>query len=240
MMSTMNKAIILLFTLVYFTPVMAETDSKISTLQGNELKSYITNYALNHMQHQDDETIEVNIMQIDQNITLPQCSEPVDIEMSNQSLPEQSTAVTLSCKAQPQWNVYVPINVKILTNVLIANRFIRSGEMISDEDISYAKQDKNRLSDGFFKDNQALIGLAARHSIYAGSVFSKTNTMSVPVIKKNQTISLAIRTGSVEIQMLGIAKSDGYLNEPIKVLNPSSKKIIDAIVKSNDKAEINY
>ena len=55
-----------------------------------------------------------------------------------------------------------------------------------------------------------MIGLAARHSIYAGSVFNKTNTVSLPVIKKNQTITLAIKTGPVEIQMLGIAKSDGY------------------------------
>lgn len=240
MMSTMNKTILLLFTLFYFTPVMAELDPSISKLQGNELKTYITNYALNHIQHQDDETIDINITQIDQNISIPQCSEPVDISMSKQSLPEQSTAVALSCNAQPQWNIYVPINIKILTNVLIANRLIRSGEIIADEDIAFAKQDKNRLSEGFFKDNQAVIGLAARHSIYAGSVFNKTNTMSLPVIKKNQTISLAIRTGAVEIQMLGIAKTDGYLNQPIKVLNPSSKKIIDAIVKSNDKAEINY
>jgi flagella basal body P-ring formation protein FlgA len=40
--------------------------------------------------------------------------------------------------------------------------------------------------------------------------------------------------------MLGIAKSDGFLNDRINVLNPSSKKIIDAIVVSSTQAEINY
>ena len=240
MMSTMNKTLISLFTLIYFIPAMSDQAPTLSTLHGYELKTYITNYALNHMQHQDDETIDISITQLDQNITLSPCSEPIDISMPKNSIPEQSTAVTLSCNAQPQWNLYVPITVKIMANVLTANRFIRSGEIISAEDIVFTKQDKNHLSDGFFKDEEAVIGLAARHSIYSGSVLSKSNTMPVPVIKKNQTISLAIKTGAVEIQMLGIAKSDGYLNQPIKVLNPSSKKIIDAIVKSNDKAEINY
>lgn len=240
MMSTTNKATCLLLTLFYVMPVMSEPDPVISTLQSNQLKSYITNYAINHMQHQDDETIDVNVTQLDQNISLPQCSESIDISLSNQSIPEQSTAVTLSCKAQPQWNIYVPINIKIMTQVLVANRFIRSGEIITAEDITFAQQDKTHLSGGFFKDNDAIIGLAARHSIYTGSVLSKTNTMSLPAIRKNQTISLAVKTGPVEIQMLGIAKSDGYLNQPIKILNPSSKKIIDAIVKSSDKAEINY
>lgn len=239
-MYTMNKWILVLLTFFYFIPAMAEPDPVINTLQGNALKTYITNYAINHMQHQEDETIDVSITQLDQNISIPQCSDSIDITLSKPGLPEQSTAVTLSCKGQPQWNVYVPINIKILTHVLIANRFIRTGEIISEEDISSAEQDKNHLSDGYFKDTQAIIGLAARHSIYSGSVFSKTNTIPLPLIKKNQTVSLAIKTGPVEIQMLGIAKSDGYLNQPIKILNPSSKKIIDAIVKSSDKAEINY
>lgn len=235
----MNKSLFLC-ALLYCIPTFADSDATISTLTGNALKTYLSQYALQHIQRQDDESVDVNIMKLSQDITLPPCSEAIDITMSKAGIPEQSSAVTLSCKAEPQWNIYVPIHVSIMTPVLVANRFIRSGEVISSNDLTFAKHDKNALPDGFYKTPASLVGMAARHSIYAGSVLNKTNTTSLPVIKKNQMITLAVRTGAIEVHMQGIAKSDGYLNETIKVLNPSSKKIIDAIVKSSDKAEINY
>ena len=40
--------------------------------------------------------------------------------------------------------------------------------------------------------------------------------------------------------MIGIAKSDGYVDGLIKVLNPTSKKIVDAVVTGKDRAEIIY
>jgi flagella basal body P-ring formation protein FlgA len=225
---------------LYTNAASAEADSNIQNLQGQQLKSYITDYALNHLAHQDDQTIEVNVMQLDPNIKLRPCATAIDISLSSQGHSEQSSAITLNCKETQPWTLYIPLNIQRFINVLVANRLMKAGDVITADDITFEKQDINHLTDGFFKDEQAIVGLAVLHSLNSGTVFNRRNTKAIPVIKKNQTLSLAIKTDGVEILMQGIAKSDGYLNQPIKVLNPSSKKIIDAIVKDNNKAEINY
>lgn len=237
---TILKRIILLLSILYLTPSFSESDNRINQLQDSELKTYITNYAANHIPHQDTETLEVNITQLRQDFKLPACSSPIHIEMPNQIAATHANTVTLSCKDEPQWNIYVPINIKIFANVLVANRLIKTGAIISPEDVVYQKLDKHHLTDGYFMDTKDLIGLAANHSIQAGAVLNQKNTRRIPLITKNQTITLAVKTGAIEIQMIGIAKTDGFMNEPIKILNPSSKKIIDAIVTDKNKAEINF
>lgn len=219
---------------------VAETDSSISKLYGSELNRFIANYASSHITHQDDETVEASVTTLKKNITLPACSSDIDISISKQTMGGIPNSVTLSCKEQPQWNVFIPIAVKILTNVIVANRLISSGETITTNDITFEKQDKNLLNNGFFKDEKLVVGQIARYSINAGAALTKNNVKPLPIIKNNQTITLIVRTNGIEIQMLGIAKSDGFLNDRINVLNPSSKKIIDAIVVSSTQAEINY
>lgn len=239
---TVNKARIifcLLMALLFISfsfSAAAETDNLLKTLHGQELHTHIANYAALHIPHQDDETIEVTPVKLNQNLTLPSCSTDIDISISKQS----ANSVTLSCHTQPQWNIYIPINVKILTKVLVTNRIIGTGEPITTNDIIYEKQDKSLLTNGFFKDPKEVVGLVARYNMNTGTVLTKNNLKQLPIVKKDQTITLAVKTGGIEIKMLGIAKSDGYLNERINVLNPSSKKIIDAIVTSSTQAEINY
>lgn len=160
--------------------------------------------------------------------------------MSAQHSADHANSVTLSCKEQPQWNIFIPINVQLFVDVLVANRLIMAGETISATDATYEKLDKNQLSNGFFKEDQSIVGQVARYNINTGTVFTAKNIKQLPIVQKNQTITLTVKSGSVEISMVGIAKTDGFLNDTIKVLNPSSKKIIDAIVKSSNQAEINY
>ena len=133
----------LLLALTYLAPVSAEPDATLNTLKGDDLKAYVTHYALKSMSHQDNETIDVTVMQLDHNITLPPCTSAIDISMSRKNLPEHASAVQLSCSEQPQWNIFVPINVKIFTDILVANRLIMTGETLTTNDVTFEKQDKN-------------------------------------------------------------------------------------------------
>ncbi|MFI4918026.1 MAG: flagellar basal body P-ring formation chaperone FlgA [Legionellales bacterium] len=235
------KLIIAVFlTFAFSTAVMAETDSAIRSLQGDGLKTFITDYASAHTAHQDDESVESSVISFNQKIVLPSCVGDIDVSLSSPNRSNQANSVTLSCKDAPTWSVFIPVTIKILTQVLVASHPLTAGSVISAADVVYEKYDKNVLTNGFFKEKQAALGLVARYSINVGAVLTKNNMKQLPIIKKNQTITLAIKTAGIEVTMLGIAKSDGFLNETINVLNPSSKKIIDAIVISSTQAEINY
>jgi len=203
-------------------------------------KQLIRNFVLQNTPHAADESIEINITQLDQNFKLPTCSTPIKPSFTKPNAPAQSTAIQLSCESIPSWNVYVPVNIKVLIDVLTTERTISSGDTITDSDITLGKHDKNRLSDGYFKDKSAILGLTAARSIQAGMPITKKYLRASKIIKKNESVNLIVKHGGIQISVLGIAKSDGYLHDTIHVINPSSKKIIDAVVTGPNRAEINY
>lgn len=231
--------IVSFFIFAYSALGIAETENALKSLRGNALKSFIADYAVTHIPHQEDEIVEARVMQVEP-ITLRSCAQDIELSISNHNSSTNARSVAISCSAYPQWNIFIPIDVKLFTDVLVANRLIMAGEVISASDVAYERRDRNQLSNGFFKDQQVVVGLVARYSLNAGNVLTTKNTKQLPVIKKNQPITLISRAGPVEVSMLGIAKTDGFINDTIKVLNPSSKKIIDAIVKDSNQAEINY
>ncbi len=113
-----------------------------------------------------------------------------------------------------------------------------SGTMIQDSDLAYSKQDKKRLPEGFYLEPADIIGLSTLHAISPGNAYTPKNVKQRRLVERNHTIKLEINQGGVKVEMMGIAKSNGALNETIKIMNPSSKKIIYGVVTGKDRVEI--
>ena len=202
------------------------------------LESIVSSYIAQHVEHKDDERIIVNITALDSNTKLVHCDSEIQASLPNESHPAEINAIDLQCHSEPGWKIFVPVSVQFMSKVIAVNRLISSGEIITENDIGYEEHDKNRLYDGFFLEKKDVVGLSVVRSLSAGTVLTKKNLKQVAIIKQNQTVTLVLKKGSIEVVMIGIAKSDGYLNEPIKVLNPSSKKIIDAVVIGPDRVQL--
>jgi len=202
------------------------------------LESIVEAFVLEHIERRDDEHITVQVNSLNANIKLSYCESKIDISFAKGNSLSQSNAVVLQCHSEPSWNIYVPVSVQILSKVVAADRLIASGDIITEHDLVYEEYDKNKLYDGYFKDISDVVGLSVVRSIPAGTALTKRNVRQVAIIKRNQMVTLVLKTNGFEIDMVGVAKSDGYLNEVVKVLNPSSKKIIDAVVIGPARAQI--
>lgn len=218
----------------YSSIIHANTDERVE-----RIKSLINSFVVNAVEHSDDETVEAIINPF-QSITSGDCQSEITVSFAKEAVNAQSNAVILSCEGAENWHVYIPVHIQIMTKVLSVNHLITMGEVITENDIHYELYDKNRLYEGYFKEKQDVVGLSASRTIPAGSPLTKKNIKQLPSVKRNQTITLAIRKGAIEVEMIGIAKSDGYVDGLIKVLNPTSKKIVDAVVTGKDRAEIIY
>lgn len=205
----------------------------------DNIKSVVEAFVIKNTQHSEDETISVAINQFE-NIKLTRCQSAVTASFSQETIADQSHVVLLECNAAESWRVFLPIHVQIMTPVLAIKRMMVPGDLIAEEDISYVNYDRNRLYDGYYKDKRDVLGLTVSRSITAGAPLTRKNLKQMPLVKRNHTISLALKRGAIEIEMIGIAKTDGYMDSTIKVLNPSSKKIVDAVVTGTDRAEITY
>lgn len=206
----------------------------------DKFRHHIKRFVIQELLPEPEEEIEISFLQLDEKMTPPSCPNPFEISMAQPGVSVPTNSVVVKCPINPPWTLYVPIQIKRLTDTVIAAHRIMPGDAISENDLLIQKRDKLQLYDGFFYDLRDVEGKVASRMIPAGTVLSKKNLKRSLLIKRNQNISLILKHGAIEISMLGVAKTDGYLNDTIKVINPSSKKIVDALVTGNNKAEISY
>lgn len=231
----------LLLALIASSMILAFSSSKIYADEyenKNHLESIVHDFVIQHVESKVDERVNVQIHSLDANTQLSRCTSTIDASFAKGNSPGQSNAVVLQCHSEGGWSVYVPVSIQVLSKVVAANRLISPGEIITEHDLSYEEYDKNKLYDGFFKEMSDVVGLSVVRSVSTGTALTKRMVRQVAIIKRNQAVTLVLKTGAVEVDMIGIAKSDGYLNEVVKVMNPSSKKVIDAIVIGSDRAQI--
>ena len=168
---------------------------------------------------------------------VPVCKLPIHADMPANTNLDQVTGVELTCNDQPSWHVLVPVNVEIMTKVLVAKQPILPKQEITEELLDYASYDKNSLFNSYYKNKDEIIGQIATHMISAGTVFTRKNLQAPVLIHKNEVVNLVARSHAVSVSMQGIAKSDGCLHDTVKVYNPVSKRVIDAVVAGPNRAE---
>ncbi|MDH3977207.1 MAG: flagellar basal body P-ring formation chaperone FlgA, partial [Gammaproteobacteria bacterium] len=83
-----------------------------------------------------------------------------------------------------------------------------------------------------------VMGQKLRRAIQAGDPITPSALETPAIIKRGQLVSLEARTGGLNVRMQGTAKSDGIIGQVIEFENQSSKRVVQAIVRSPQSAEI--
>ncbi len=202
------------------------------------IKKTTLDFIHQHIQLSSDEKLEVKVNEASIAFQVPACQSRLEASLPTNSNHEALSSVEIACNDAAKWRIFVPVEVKILTNVIVAKHTIASKTTLSEEDIDFMQADRNRLYNGFFTKKDDVIGDVANHLIPAGTVLTKKNLQLPYLVLKNQAITLVSQHNAVIVTMQGIARTDGTLNATIKVFNPSSKKIVDAIVTGPNKAQV--
>jgi flagella basal body P-ring formation protein FlgA len=113
-------------------------------------------------------------------------------------------------------------------DVLTWARNIPAGEVVQPQDLVWAKAAAAPADAP--NDPEALIGQAARHALRQGGVATARDVAQVQVIKAKDVITVTYEAGGVSLALQGVALSSGGVGDAINVQNPSSKKILQAVV----------
>ncbi|MHB1947046.1 MAG: flagellar basal body P-ring formation chaperone FlgA [Gammaproteobacteria bacterium] len=199
----------------------------------NIAKEFLTqNIALN-----PEETLEIKIKQSDIPIEVALCSMPIEASFPQDTVRENVTSVKLTC-AQPDWHVFIPVALAITTKVLIVKRTIASNEEITEADLDYSQHDIRKLYSGYYKEKSEIVGRVAIHSISAGTVINKRLIRNPILVHRNQEIEVLAKLKTIQVRLKGIAKSDGALSDRIAVVNPATKKTLEAVVTGINQVEV--
>lgn len=186
---------------------------------------------------------------------------PAEIRFIPQSQPLPFTLPTgeLSCDVIPsnpgilsssRFSLIFRVNGKVEKNMSIRGKIeaqasiiataipIRKGTILAPRHLKEAEMDISELKEpGFLVEE--FLGKKLKRSLRAGSPLNVSMVESLPVIHKGERVKIVIQSGALLLTATGLAHSDGKINEPIRVQNLQSSKVLFGRVAAPGIVEVN-
>ncbi len=106
-------------------------------------------------------------------------------------------------------------------SALVATDVIRAGDQVTPENAG--PDDRSGGTE--------LYGREVRRTVYSGQTISASNTRPARIVERNQIVTLKYVSGPMEITASGRAMSAAALNESVRVLNTTSRNMIQGTVQ---------
>lgn len=110
-------------------------------------------------------------------------------------------------------------------DVVAAARTLPPGTIIAPEDLKTIASTRPGIT-----DPDEAIGMQTRIMIYEGRPLQATLLQAPRLVARNQTVSLLFQRGAMTIEISGRAMSEGAAGDNIRVMNPSSRNIVNGRV----------
>jgi flagella basal body P-ring formation protein FlgA len=125
-----------------------------------------------------------------------------------------------------------------MAETLTYARSLSTGDIVQPEDLTYAKVAVFAVPPDAPSDPAQIIGKVARRPLRSGAA-AATHDVTLPmVIKTGDAVQVAYNADGVSLVLQGKANSTAALGEPVEIVNPISKKVIQAIASGPDEAVV--
>ncbi|ACO03739.1 MULTISPECIES: flagellar basal body P-ring formation chaperone FlgA [Persephonella] len=126
----------------------------------------------------------------------------------------------------------ISVKYRKLRRVIAAKRYIKKGEIITEEDIRFIKTDKNVRKP--FTDIKDIVGSTAKIDISENDVITERMVIPDYKVKRKDYVKVIYSRNSIRIEIQGVALENGKLGDLIKVKNISSGKVLICKVIGKD------
>lgn len=113
-------------------------------------------------------------------------------------------------------------------DVLTWARSLTAGEIVQPQDLVWGKA--AIAPAGAPNDPDTMVGQAARRALRSGATVTANDVSAPQVVKSGEIITLTFQDAGLTLQLQAKALSGGGVGDTINVQNPSSKKILMAVV----------
>lgn len=123
---------------------------------------------------------------------------------------------------------YLYENVEVPTLV----RSFSRGEIVRDEDIEMQRLPKTDVTPDTIKKNAAVIGHAARRDLRPGMPIRVSELMKPELVARGDAVTLTFKSPGVRLTIRAKALESGTEGDTIQILNPQSKRTVQATVEA--------
>ncbi len=202
----------------------------ISLIQ-NAVKDFIYSHTIN-----PNAAVQVEVGQIDNRITLPKCSRLEPFIPPGSRL-WGKTSVGVRCDGEFGWTIYVPAEVRIMTNVLYVARPVARDQTIGFDDVSLQMVNLAQFPEGVFTEHSQAVGKIAAVNITAGQPVRPNMVREPFIILRGQNVKLTVVGRGFSVSSEGQALSDAFDGQVLQVRNPGGR-IISGLARHNSIVEV--
>lgn len=182
-------------------------------------------------------TLHVTVAQLDPRLRLAGCQQPLQGFAPPGLAAGARMTVGVRCP-QPQWSVFVPVNVETEMTVLALDRAMARLATPGPGDITLKQLRVPGFPADYLTDPAQLVGRHLKAAAAPGTPLTTALLAQDILVRRGQRVTLIAMAGTLEVRAQGEAVADATPAGRVRVLNLGSRKIVEGRVESADRVRV--
>ena len=112
---------------------------------------------------------------------------------------------------------------------LVYTRDLATGDVVQPEDLAWSKSPAAGIPLDSPRDSRSVIGQAAKRALRAGMGVSQNDVATPMVIKRDDLVAVSYESDGIKLVLQGKAMGAASAGQNVDIVNPGSKKVIQAV-----------
>lgn len=186
-----------------------------------------------------DGRYQIQVNRVDPRLRLAECDRDLTLSQESPAQPIGRVTVRISCEGSAPWTIFMPAQVKLFRQVVVAVQPLKRAHVLEDADIALVERDVGLLTQGYLTDSARVVGQKLRRPVVNDQVLAPVFLEQAEAVRKGDQVVILARTATINVKMPGEALSDGAPGQQIRVRNLRSQRIIKARVIEPGTVEVN-
>jgi flagella basal body P-ring formation protein FlgA len=214
------------FSLLFTANIVDATEYEQLDDLSKAAKTYLEKLVDKQLSYSSKKYMSITSHSIDSRLKLKKCDKPLAFRHNQKTTFNGTTSIKVSCSSPHPWSIYTKHMVSVKKSVLVINKNLPRGHIVTDTDISYATKNTKNLRNGYITDTSFVLGNQLKRSVREGQPIYNHQLEPVELIKKGDKVSISAKVGSLTVMTSGTALDNGRKGEQIDVKNKHSSRVI--------------
>ena len=171
---------------------------------------------------------EIQVNRLDSRLRMPACDQPLVASLESPAQPVGRVTVRVGCQGSSTWSLFVPAQVRLFRQVVVAQRPLARGAILEAQDIDWRERDVGTLTQGYLTEPEQALGSKLTRPVSIDQVLTPNHLERAPVVRKGDHVVISAGGAALSVRMPGEALQEGAIGELVRVRNLSSQRIIKA------------
>ena len=182
-----------------------------------------------------EQKLDIKATPISNRLTFKQCSTPLQGKIVGDKI-KPKTSVKIYCEDLDNWDIYIRVRVQVLIPVVIAEKSLSRGEVLSNN-IKLIYKPQSQVRGRVFSNPRVLQGARLKKNVTAKKSIRHRD---ICYVCEGDKVTLNANKSGLVIKASGVALTDGNIGSSVKVKNSRTQRIVIGIVHGLNEVHVTF